>query len=334
MKAFILAGGFATRLWPLTENRAKPLLPLAGKPIISYLVEKIPEDVPITVSTNAAFGDDFEEWKKETGRENIEILVEQTRNDDQKLGALGATAQWIEQEKIDDDVLLLTGDNYCGFSFAEFLGAAKEETALLAAFDIGSIELASSFGTVITKQETRNPSTGLRTGKKQETMEVTGFEEKPKEPRSTLINTGCYFLPASTLSILVAFAKDHPDDIGKIFEEFLQKALSVECFTFDEPWFDIGSFQAYLDSTQTLVGQNLQTEEGALVKESEIEGSVVVGRNSEVRRSHLYNVVVFENCIIEDCELRDCIIDNNCTLERVDLTGKMLRTGTKLKVES
>ena len=62
MQCFILAGGFATRLWPLTEKQAKPLLPIAGKPILTHLIEKIPDDLPITVSTNAAFQGGFKEW--------------------------------------------------------------------------------------------------------------------------------------------------------------------------------------------------------------------------------------------------------------------------------
>ena len=78
MKAFILAGGFATRLWPLTEKRAKPLLPLAGIPLLTHLVEKIPAGIPITVSTNAVFAEDFEKWKKAMSdkRLAISILIE------------------------------------------------------------------------------------------------------------------------------------------------------------------------------------------------------------------------------------------------------------------
>ena len=83
MRAFILAGGFATRLWPLTEKRAKPLLPLRGKPILTHLVEKIPADLPVTVSTNAAFEDAFEEWRRDLGRSETEIVVEGTKHDDE-----------------------------------------------------------------------------------------------------------------------------------------------------------------------------------------------------------------------------------------------------------
>ena len=151
MHAFILAGGFATRLWPLTEKRAKPLLPLAGKPLISHLVEGIPSDIPVTVSTNAAFRDSFTEWKEASGRDNLTIVIEDSEADDHKLGALGATAQWITQESIDDDLLLLTGDNYCGFAISDFLAAGQPGHALIAAHDIGDIDRAKQFGTVITE---------------------------------------------------------------------------------------------------------------------------------------------------------------------------------------
>ena len=112
MRAFILAGGFATRLWPLTEKRAKPLLPIAGKELLTYIVEGIPADIPVTVSTNASFADGFKKWMDAITRPGLELIVEGTQRDDHKLGALGSIAEWIRAEKIDDDLLILTGDNY------------------------------------------------------------------------------------------------------------------------------------------------------------------------------------------------------------------------------
>lgn len=314
MHAFILAGGFATRLWPLTEKRAKPLLPVAGIPLIEYLVRDIPEDIPITVSTNAAFQEDFEAWAQSLQREKIEILIEDTKSDDQKLGALGATAQWITTAHITDDVLLLTGDNYCGFSFDDFLAAAKPDTTLIAAYDIGSLEQAKAFGTVLADGEV-----------------VTGFEEKPREPKTTLVNTGCSLLPKSVLPILVDYAKEHPDNVGGIFEELLRKEKQIRCFTFRDPWFDIGSFDAYLETTRALVGDRCIEEEGAIQEQSTCQGSVVIGERSVVRSSALHDVVIFEDCIIEDCELHNCVLDKGCILKGVDLEGKMLREGTNLE---
>ena len=321
MKAFILAGGFATRLWPLTEKRAKPLLPLAGIPLLTHLVEKIPAGIPITVSTNAVFAEDFEKWKKAMSdkRLAISILIEDAGHEDEKLGALGAVAKWIREENINDDVLLLAGDNYVGFSIASFIERFGGKP-LLAAYDIRSKEDAKKFGIVLTEGSANTSGT----------IRVTGFQEKPADPESTLVSTGCYVLPAESLSALVSYAKEHPDNIGGIFEEFLFKGIEVECVSFAEPWFDIGSFEAYLEATKTLVGENFLLGEGAVQKESELMGSIVFGKNSKVARSTLTNVVLFENCEVEDCVLENCIVDDDCILRGVDLSGKMLRAGSRL----
>ena len=315
MRCFILAGGFATRLWPLTEKRAKPLLPLAGRPIVSHPLDHIPKDIPITVSTNAAFEDGFHAWKDAEGHEHVEVLIEQTKHDDQKLGALGALAQWITDHKIDDDILVLTGDNYFGFRIEDFLEAHTPNTPMLAAFDINDTEAAKGFGTVILKEDGN---------------EIHAFEEKPKEPKTTLVSTGCSILPKKTLPVLLEYAERNPDNVGGIFEELLEKGHSVHCYTFNDPWFDIGSFGAYLEATKELVGNQQLLADGANCDECDCHGSVVIGAHSNVRNSRLENVVIFDHCDIEDCELSDCIIDNHSKLKGIDLHGKMLREKTTL----
>lgn len=314
MRAFILAGGFATRLWPLTESRAKPLLPLAGKPMLTHIVEQIPANIPVTVSTNASFKEDFNAWKETIARQNVTVRIEETRSDDEKLGTLGATAQWIDVEKIDDDILLLTGDNYFGFSMDAFV-QRFDGNALVAAYDIGDKSKASAFGTIILNQ-----SSG----------EVTGFEEKPREPKTSLVSTGCSILPKSVIPDLIAFAKIKPDNVGGIFEELLRLKRTVRGFTFNEPWFDIGSFESYLEATRTLVGADVLNGKNAGAEESSLNGSVVIGDESLVRKSELRDTVIFERCSIEDCILENCIIDDDCVLKGIDLTGKMLRAGTRL----
>lgn len=312
MHAFILAGGFATRLWPLTEQRAKPLLPLAGKPLLSHIVEKIPQDIPITVSTNSAFEESIQGWSKE--HPTVHVRIEQTRSDDEKLGTLGATGQWIEQEKIDDDVLLLTGDNYFGFDMKAFIDRFSGR-ALVAAYDIGDRSKASAFGTIILNDDQKT---------------IKAFEEKPKEPKSSLVSTGASILPRHTLPILREYAKVKPDNVGGIFEELLRHGAVIESFTFHEPWFDIGSFDAYLDATRTLVRNSIHIPPSSSISESKTEGSIVCGEDCTIQKSTLTDVVLFDRCSIEDCILEHCIIDNDCVLKGIDLTGKMLRAGTRL----
>ncbi len=317
MQTFILAGGFATRLWPLTEKRAKPLLPLAGHPIIEHLINAIPADFPVTVSTNAAFAEGFRAWIAILNRP-VSLVVEESKSDRQKTGALGALAEWIAQENIEEDVLLLTGDNYLGFSMEQFLAAYQQGTPLLAAHDLKNLSKAALFGTVITDP--------------QDSTLVTGFEEKPLNPKTTLVSTGCSVIPKETLPVLKSFAALHPDNIGGIFEEFLRHHIPVRCFTFTEPWLDVGSFDSYLAAHRLLVGEQTLLAEGAAVTDSVCSGGIAIGRGSHIRKSELHNCIVFENCEIRDCILRDCVIDNSCMLQGVDLTGKMLREGTILRL--
>ena len=315
MQYLILAGGFATRLWPLTEKRAKPLLPLGGKPVITHLIEKIPFDAPITVSTNAAYGESFQKWKHDFPNRQITIAVEQTRSDHEKLGALGAVAQWITNEHIDDDIFILTGDNYVGFSFSDFLKHYTPGIPLLAAHDIGSKEEARHFGTVVLHEDNKT---------------VRSFEEKHAEPKTSLVSTGCSIIPKKELPILIEFAKQKPDNIGGIFEEFLRRRIHVHCFSFQEPWFDIGSFDTYLQAIIAVLGPGVEQAPDVHREELHYEGTVVIGAHSHVKRSHLRDTVIFENCIIEDCVLERCVIDNNCILKGMDLSDKMLRDGTRL----
>jgi len=315
MHAFILAGGFATRLWPLTEHRAKPLLPLVGKPILDHILEKIPAGIHITVSTNAAFEEAFQEWKDTVKRENVSVHIEQVLHDDVKLGALGATAAWIENNGITDDVLLLTGDNYFGFDMQAFLGQQRKDTPLIAAYDVGELAKASRFGTIILNDDKKT---------------VKAFEEKPKEPKSSLVSTGCTIIPASALPVLMAYAKEHPDNVGGIFEEFLCKGMTVDCFQFTDPWFDIGTFDSYLEATKAMVGDRVLLGTDARMEQSQSEHSVVVGKGSEVIKSTLKNTVIFDDCFIEECTLENCILDNRCVLRGVDLQNKMIRADTTI----
>lgn len=317
MKAFILAGGFATRLWPLTEKRAKPLLPLAGKPILTHLIENIPAEIPVIVSTNAVFGEQFQAWRNEVGRPNLEIVIEDTTHDDHKLGAVGAFAKWLGGARINDDVLLLTGDNYIGFSLEQFLRAHEPPAATLAAFDMGDRSTAAAFGTVLVDPE--HPRC------------VIGFEEKPKLPKTSLVSTGFSILPRTALPIIVAFAKSYRDNVGGIFEELLRRGHPVTVHTFTEPWIDIGSFPSYLEAHRLLVAGQTIVHPTASVEGTTCSESVVIGAGSTVCTSDLRDSIIFNNCLIEDCVLRDCVIDEHCVLRGVDLTGKMLRAGTHLQ---
>ncbi len=316
MRCFILAGGFATRLWPLSERRAKPLLPLAGKPLLTYVVESVPKDIAITVSTNAVFAEEMNTWAKTIRDRNINVTVEDAGHEGEKLGALGAIAKWLKEEKIDDDVLLIAGDNYVGCSMEKFLAAAKTHP-LIAAHDIGETELAKQFGTVIIGEHEN----------------VTSFEEKPLKPKSTFVSTGWWWLPKSSLHVLTEHAIKHPDNVGGLFEEFLKRGMTVDSFVFTEPWHDIGSFESYLRLHREIVnGKTLCDASSTISADSNLHGSNAIGPNVRIEKSIVTDCMIFGHSTITDCVLERCILDEGCTLQGVDLTDKMLRANTVLQM--
>lgn len=319
MQVFVLAGGFATRLWPLTERRAKPLLPVAGKPLLSYAVDAIPAELPVTVSTNAAFEKDFKAWQKTCGRKSLTVSIEDAGHEGEKLGALGAVARWVRQEKISDDILLLAGDNYAACDLKKFISLFRGKP-LVAGHDIGDTETARQFGTIIMEGNG-------------ELRRVTSFEEKPLHPKSTVVSTGWWILPKESLPVLVEYAAMKPDNVGGVFEEFLTRGMEIDCWIFPELWKDIGSFESYLSLHRALVGERTLAHKTASTDAKTIlKSSIDLGPDTVVKASTLQDCIVFGKANITDCVLERCILDEGCVLQGVDLRDQMLRAGTVLRI--
>ena len=313
MKCIILAGGFATRLWPLTENKAKPLLHLKDKPIISHIVDGLPKELPIIISTNAVFENEFKKWAQNYKNRPIKIFVEDSVNDEFKKGALGATAMVIGHEKIEEDLLLIAGDNYFGFNMKDFINPYQNNPTLVA-YDIQDLNLAKRFGVVV-----------------EENGQVVEFQEKPQEPKSTLVSTGCYIFPSENLSDIVDYAKQKNDDLGGIFEYLLQKNISINVFSFSGKWFDVGSFEGYLKANRELL-DNQVIENGQVEKTgSQFKGGVYLGDHTSIQDSTLEDTVILKNCKIINCVLRNCIVDEGAELKNIDLSHKMIRQGSRIE---
>ena len=232
MKVIILAGGFARRLAPLTDFIPKPLLPLGDRLIIDHIIDNIPENFreDIIISTNSRFESQFRRWSQ-CRDENIKLLVEPTRKEEEKFGAIAGIRYVIEEKNINDDVLILAGDNYFGFAISDFMDfALKFEKPTIALKDIKSAEKAKRFGVAILK----------------ENNVIEQMVEKPDEPKSTLISTGCYYIPAGKLDAFRRYLdeKNNPDAPGYFFQ-WLVKNSDVKGYTFTEEWYDIGTLAAY-----------------------------------------------------------------------------------------
>lgn len=228
MKAIILAGGFATRLYSLTKNKAKPLLEVKGKKIIDYIIEKIKKIKNINeiiIITNNKFYKDFLEWKK-TQKSNIKVLNDGIDFEEEKLGAIGDLFFAIKKEKINEEILIIAGDSLFKFSLEEIYPIFKRENKDLAVFhDIKDFEKAKRFGVAVTKDNL-----------------IIDFEEKPEDPKSTLCSVAIYFYKKSTLDMIRKFNEEveNKDQLG-LFLKWLYKKTPIYAYITREEWIDIGT---------------------------------------------------------------------------------------------
>jgi glucose-1-phosphate thymidylyltransferase len=312
MKAIVLAGGYATRLWPITRHRPKMFLPVGERTVIDTIFEDLEADDRISevfVSTNERFAADFEEYLAERPYEKPVLSVEDTTDEDEKFGVVGALAQLIDREGITEDLVVVAGDNLISFDVAEFVDFFEaKSTPALAAYDVGSKELAKSYGLV--------ELDGTR---------VVNFQEKPDDPNSTLVSIACYAFPAEVLPMFDEYLDDdnNPDEPGW-FVQWLHDHTEVNAFTFDGAWFDIGTPESYLDAVAWhLDGENLVAD-GARIENVDLGENVHVMSGAEVVDSTLDGSVVFPETTIRNCDIRRSIIDRETTIADLDLAGALI----------
>jgi glucose-1-phosphate thymidylyltransferase len=240
MKAIILAGGYAKRMWPLTLERPKPLLPVAGRPVIEHLMDKllgIMEIHTIYITTNRRFEGAFREWLEAAGYErDIRLVIEDTLAEEEKLGSVGAMQHIIDKEGIDDDVLCIAGDNLFQDNLHAFLEFFRQhKTTVFGLYEFPDSSLLSRYG--ITSID--------------DTGRVLDFEEKPEQPKSNLVSTGIYAIPRGELRTIHEYLKagNNADTFGQ-FISWLHRRSPVHGFVFRNKWFDIGSFEAYREANE------------------------------------------------------------------------------------
>lgn len=232
MDAIVLAAGYGTRLYPLTENTPKPLLNVAGKPIIEHIIRKL-EEVnalnKIYIVTNDRFEQHFRKWLDNfDALKPIEIINDGTANNEDRLGALGDMHLAINTKDMSDDLIVVAGDNLFELSLSEAANFFKNRKSnVIVLHDVKDIELAKHYGIV----EINNNL-------------VVNFEEKPINPKSTLASTGIYIFPKKTIALIKKYIAqgNNPDKTGS-FIEWLHKRDKVHSFVTDKKWYDIGSLE-------------------------------------------------------------------------------------------
>ena len=242
MKAIILAAGYATRLYPLTLNKPKCLLMVGKRTILDVLCDQINTlrglDELIVV-TNAKFFDELEDWGKRTKfRVPVYVLNDGTVSNETRLGAIGDLRFAIRQRRLETDILMLASDNLFDGSLSAFVDFArsKKDAASVGLYDIKDPSLAAKkFGVLEINSA----------------AEVTGIEEKPEFPKSSLIGMGIYYFSKELLGFVDEYldSKDANDAPGH-YIRWLAERVKIFGFLFSGLWYDIGNLKALEDANR------------------------------------------------------------------------------------
>jgi glucose-1-phosphate thymidylyltransferase len=236
MKLLVIAAGYATRLYPLTLDRPKALLHVGGRPLLDRVLDAlagIGADETYVV-TNARFAPQFEAWA--AGMRGVRILDDGTTSEEDKLGAIGDIAFVLGEALVDDDLVVVAGDNLFSEDLADFGRYARErDEPVLALYDVGDLAQMSKYNAIETDAEGR----------------ITFFEEKPAAAKTTLTGIALYFYPRRMLPLIRQYLVEgnNPDQPGRLVEWLYSR---VDFYTWRVPgrWYDIGSAETLREADE------------------------------------------------------------------------------------
>ncbi len=233
MKCLILAAGYATRLYPLTENFPKPLLPVGDKTILDWLIDDIDTlgkvDEYVVIS-NHKFVHHFEKWAAEK-MQNITVVDDGTESNETRLGAVKDIQFAIDKLGIDDDLLVIAGDNVLDFSLTKFVEYAlsKKTSCIMRYFEAQEKKLAKCGVVEIDEND-----------------KILGMEEKPENPKS---NWCCppfyYYTKEDSRLIEEGIASGCGTDAPGSYTAWLCAETTVHAMEMPGSRYDIGNLESY-----------------------------------------------------------------------------------------
>lgn len=231
MKCLILAAGYATRLYPLTENFPKPLLKVGEKPILDWLIDDIDQAGRVdeyVVISNHKFAGIFEDWAK---GKRVTVLDDGTSSNETRLGAVRDIQFAIDTLGLDDDLLVIAGDNLLDFSLVRFIQYAQEKgTTCVMRYYEPAIEKLRKTGVATVDDE------GL----------ILSMVEKPAEPQSHWCCPPFYFYRKEDVPLVkVGIDSGCGVDAPGSFIAWLATQTPVYAWEMPGRRYDIGNLASY-----------------------------------------------------------------------------------------
>jgi glucose-1-phosphate thymidylyltransferase len=236
VKVLLLAAGYATRLRPLTETVAKPLLPVGGRPMADWILDRVVDSREVDavhVVTNSVYAPAFERWAQD---KDVVVHDDGTSSNDDRLGALGDVRFALRDGRLaGDDLLVIAADNLFEFPLSRYIDfwRSKGHGSALAVYQLADPSLAPLYGVVELDENDR----------------IVGMEEKPEHPKSDVVATAMYLFSHAHVTLLERYLDEGnaPDPPGR-YVSWLCEREPVYGFRFSEQWLDIGDPQQLLEA--------------------------------------------------------------------------------------
>lgn len=303
MKAIVLAGGFGTRLRPLTFARPKHMLPIVDKPMLEHIIDyidsyKVFDEIIISIGQKEEFQMIIDHFKKKSYHAKIDFVKEEKR-----MGGVGAVKYVLEHRDINGAFLLYLGDNITDFDMKKMIDMHKKNPAM---------------ATIALKENPEPWKYGVAVMDKNN---IKSFVEKPAIGRSpsNLISTGIYILDSKVKDLL-----DYKflDSTGMLFPMLLEQGYKLNGYNIGSAfWVDVGRPASYLEATAYILnkyGKDHWIEKGVEIGEDTTFAGIAVVYNSGTKigkNCFIKNSVIFNNNKIGDnCHIINSIIDSDCTI--------------------
>ena len=320
---YVLCGGTASRLWPLTRDYCKVLLPVAGRPVLAHVIDFIDacgEIDKVYLITGSQWKKDIDAFKRSAhcGLACRVIVEDKDRKKAQaRLGPIGALDEAIRQtNRKPGDIVVLGADNLFSFQLSAFVRFAQEHGTT-----------ANAFHSIQTDYDAREYGVAEISPQ----GSVRKFKEKQSIPAIVNISTACYYFDRSAVEAMPGYLRGggDPFSLGAFIHWLIANDHPVSGAKFPEPWYDIGTLAELLKANahhltndrrgilpaRSRMKGKVQIAAGATVENSTLGPNAYVGSDATIVDSTVRNSIIMQGTKITNAHVEDSIVGPGSTVE-------------------